>query len=312
MDLSMTDCGRGVILTKADRVNAPRQRLKKTIYSMSLLMSLVLLNGCITNEVISDLEDVHLDDARLREIKINTAIDIATQVRNLNLHEINLTEIETYDDYIGMITNLNFAIEIINEKIDSDFKVLGKDIDSYNKFVMEVTRYSPLINNYNEFIRACYSLDPADEESVDNLYIKGMTFAGEATLIFSGAYYNPAYKATGELANLFGLTKMASVCSACVSTAMSSIHWFIRNYLIEETSGIFEKTLSGNYTSEKIVGSAKQILNSTANLSEKASGLIENTLSNDYTNNTSFESVKRKLNETTVDSLKEKIGKFIS
>lgn len=164
----------------------------------------------------------------------------------MNLQEIDLKKVQTYQDYSEMVDRLNLAIEIINEKIDSNFMYLQKGTESYDKFMMEVSRYSPLIDNYNEFIQSSYNLAPSDECSVNNLYIKGMKFGGEATLVLGGAFYGTAFEVTGTLARTFGLTKMTSICSSCVSYAMSSSHWIIRNSLIEKTTESMEIALFGN------------------------------------------------------------------
>lgn len=237
----------------------------KNILTLMLLGNLVSLSGCIINEetkdlaestarkggnigqnIMTDFKNVSLNDSQKHQIKVNIAVNISNQVKQMNLRPIDLKKVQTYQDYVEMVDHLNLAIQIINDKIDSDFMYLQKGTESYDKFMMEVSRYSPLIDNYNEFIQSSYDLVPSDECSVNNLYIKGMKFGGEATLVLGGAFYGTAFEVTGTLARTFGLTKMTSICSPCVSAAMSSLHWATRNSLIEETTETIGRALSGD------------------------------------------------------------------
>ena len=215
----------------------------------------------LSENITSDLKDIAVNENRRTQIKVNIAIEISNDVIKLNLHEIDLNEIETYDDYIKMANDLNLAIKIINDKTGTSFEFLEISTNSYDRFMLNINRYSPLIDNYNDFIRTCYNLDPSDETSVDNLYIKGITFAAEATLIFGGAFYGTAFAITGTLARTVGITKVASICGPCVSAAMSSTHWFIRNSLTETTTKTIDNALSSNYSNLTISGIKDNLTN---------------------------------------------------
>lgn len=204
----------------------------------------------ISQNIIGNFRNVSLNDSQKYQIKVKTAVDISNQVKKMNLQRIDLKKIQTYQDYAEMVDNLNLATKIINDKIDSNFMYLQKGTDSYDKFMMEVSRYSPMIDNYSDFIQSSYNLAPSDECSVDNLYIKGIKFGFEATLVFGGAFYGAAFEATGAIARTFGLTKMTSICSPCVSAAMSSSHWIIRISLTEKTTETVERALSGNCSNQ--------------------------------------------------------------
>ena len=143
-----------------------------------------------------------------------------------------------------MVDNLNLAIKIINDKSGSNIKYFSKEIEAYDKFMREVKRYSPLIDNYNHLITYSNEFNPENDESVNKLLTKTVGFTVETLLIFGGVFYQFAFITTGYLASAFGLTKLASVCGPCVSAVMSGGHWVIRNGLVEKTSEYAEKEVS--------------------------------------------------------------------
>lgn len=232
-------------------------RKLKGLLIIGLMLSL-LLTGCdqknmedLTGNVLSKGKEVieYIDSFTSNETvryeaKINTAIRISDMVKKSNIQKIDLKKVQSHDEYKKMIDNLNLMIQIINSKAGTNIKFLSKEIDAYNKFMLEVKRYSPLIDNYNSLIRYSYELNPHDEESVNILLTKTVGFTVEALLIVGGVFYQAAFIATGTFANAFGLTKLASVCGPCVSTVMSSMHWIIRDGLIEKVSEYSEKGVS--------------------------------------------------------------------
>lgn len=219
-----------------------------------LLIISFTLTGCtegevkdITGNVISKSKEAveYVDrftsnETVRHEAKVDSATMIATMVKNSNLKEIDLKNIQSYDNYKEMIDNLNLMVKIINEKGGTGIKYFSKEIGAYDKFLLEVNRYTPLINNYNDLIYYSKNLDPTNEESVNMLITKSVGFTVEAILIFGGVFYKFAYLAVGNFASALGLTKFASVCGPCVSAVMSSGHWIIRNGMIEKTSGLSE------------------------------------------------------------------------
>ena len=154
---------------------------------------------------------------------------------------IDVHKIQTYEGYKNMADNLNLAVKIINEKAGTNIKYFGKESVDYDKFMLEVERWTPLIDNYNGLINASNNFNPSNEESADMVIKKSIGFAVESVLILGGAFYKVTYFAIGTFADYFGVTKLASVCSSCVSAVMSTGHWFVRNGAIEKVSQYAEK-----------------------------------------------------------------------
>ena len=231
--------------------------MKTKFYSAILICILIITASCsgqqlqdATNSVIAKGESAIdytknflSNDTKRLEAKIDIASNIAAAVTNTNLKGIDLQEIQTYEEYKNMVDNLNLAVKIVNEKASTDIKYFRKETEAYDKFIIEVERWTPLIDNYNALINASRNFDISNVESADMVIKKSIGFTVESVLIVGGAFYKVTYMAIGTFANYFGLTKLASVCSACVSAVMSSGHWIVRNGAIDKTSQLAEKSV---------------------------------------------------------------------
>lgn len=185
------------------------------------------ISNFISNETVRD------------DTKISVATSIADVIKQHDLKKIE--NIQSYKQYIGMADNLNLVIDVINKKTGANIGEVSKEVDAWKKFSMEVTRYTPLINNYNGLLDSCYSYDENNEESVNKVLIKTSGFTAESLLIFGTAFYETAFLATGAIARATGITKLASLCGSCVSAAMSTGHWTIRNEIVERTTDVIEE-----------------------------------------------------------------------
>lgn len=230
----------------------------KCFFVLFIIFSSIFLNGCTkeeVNKITGDLTskgnevkdyvgDFISNESVRHETKVEIAGKIAFAIKDSNLQQIDLTNIESYEDYKKMVDNLNLVIKIINDKSGSNIKYFSKEIEAYDKFMLEVKRYSPLIDNYNYLITYSNEFNPENDESVNRLLNKTAGFTVEALLIFGGVFYRFAFITVGHLASAFGLTKLASVCGPCVSAVMSNGHWVIRNGLVEKTSEYAEEGVS--------------------------------------------------------------------
>ena len=227
------------------------------LYSAVLICMLILTASCTrqqlqdaTNSVIAKGEaaidhtqDFFTNDTKRLEAKIDLASNIAIAVTSTNLKEIDLQKIQTYEEYKNMVDNLNLAVKIVNEKAGTEIKYFSKETESYDKFIIEVERWTPLIDNYNALVNASSNFNPSNVESADMVIKKSISFTVESVLIVGGVFYKATYMAIGTFANYFGLTKLASVCGTCVSAVMSTGHWIVRNGAIEKVSQFAEKII---------------------------------------------------------------------
>lgn len=183
------------------------------------------------------------NDTKRLEAKINISSFIAGTIVNSNLKNIDLHNIQSFEDYKDMADKLNVAVKILNEKAGTNIKYFSKEPEAYDKYLIEVERWTPLIDNYNALIIASRNFDSSNLESADMVIKKSIGFTVESVLILGGTLYKATYVVIGEFSSYFGLTKLASVCSTCVSTVMSGGHWIVRNGAIEKISQLAEKVV---------------------------------------------------------------------
>ena len=183
------------------------------------------------------------NDTKRLEAKINISSFIAGTIVNSNLKGIDLHNIQSFEDYKGMVEKLNVAVKILNEKAGTEIKYFSKEPEAYDKYLIEVERWTPLVDNYNALINVSRNFDSSNVESTNMVIKKSIGFTVESVLIVGGVFYKVTYMAIGTFANYFGLTKLASICSTCVSAVMSTGHWVVRNGAIDKTSQLAEKSI---------------------------------------------------------------------
>jgi len=99
-------------------------------FVLFIIFSSIFLNGCtkeevnkITGDLVSKGNEVKdyvgdfiSNESVRQETKVEIAGKIAFTIKDSNLQQINLTKVESYEDYQKMVDNLNLAIKIINDK----------------------------------------------------------------------------------------------------------------------------------------------------------------------------------------------------
>jgi CRISPR/Cas system CSM-associated protein Csm2 small subunit len=224
------------------------------VISIFVVIMLLTLSACtkqeiqdVTNNVIVNIDDSMdylsglLDNATMQEhLKADLALKLATPILAGSLQRIDIEKVQSYEDFQEMIDKINFMIGIYNDKAETDLKFLSKEQEAYHRFCIEVNRYAPLVNNYNEFIEACQNLDCNDKQSVDFVLKKAISFTVESTLIFGGVFHKTVFSLIGKFSKAFGLTGFARVCPTCVSTVMSSGYWSTKNYIINKAGELSE------------------------------------------------------------------------
>jgi hypothetical protein len=228
-----------------------------SILVLSVILLLILL-GCnnqdlntITNNAIRSLNEsknyvtnMIQNESKQVDLKSDLAKNIAQPIVDNNLQKINFSKVQSHEDFKKMIDNMNFLISIYNDKAGTNMRLLSKESDAYSNFQREVSRYTPLVENYNSFIDSCYKLDCTSEESVDNLLKKAISFTVESVLIAGGVFHKAVFSAIGKFSNTFGLTSFSRVCPTCVSTVMSGGYWTTKNYLVNTAGSLSENIVS--------------------------------------------------------------------
>jgi|APSaa5957512576_1039674.scaffolds.fasta_scaffold00001_74 hypothetical protein len=189
------------------------------------------------------LSDLKKNESAQFELKYDLAKSIANPIKKANLKKLDVKEFYSYEDYKLMVDKLNFVINVYNDKIDKEMKLFGKASDNYHKFNNNLNRYAPLVDNYNELVGACYSLDKTDSSSVDLVLKKSVSFTVELMLITSGGVHKLVFSGVGSFSRTFGLTTFARTCPTCVSTVMSSMYWVAKGYIVNKAGDLSEKII---------------------------------------------------------------------
>ncbi len=204
---------------------------RKLKYVVLTLLTILLLFGCSTTQ--SSIET-----------KEKIAESIATQINTKNLKEINLSQVQNYDDFTAKIDKINLVISIVNKHVDKEFDPLSVERTKYDQFTMTVTKYSPLIENYNDLIVVSRNFNVDDEELVDAILTETAAFAFEVAFISSFGLHELIFKSVGEFAVYSGLLRLSNVCRPCVSAAMSSAYWTGKNIVVDKGSKLFEELVA--------------------------------------------------------------------
>lgn len=219
-----------------------------------LVISMLFLAGCNTATTISQ----GIEDATGLHISIGKSdIDMAEITRKIaQLPRIDNQTVLTKDNFQEVYNKFNLMIEILNNEAGFDFQKLQLTKKSFNKVSKAITKYSPLINNYNEIIDAASSYNEEDEDSVKSFYTASAIFGLEITLIVTAVFYGAIFKGVGIVYRATGLNRLAFSCPTCIRVVLSQAHWFVRIYMVEK---------SGE--------AAKWLLDKTEELMDKLGGL---------------------------------------
>jgi hypothetical protein len=163
-----------------------------------------------------------------------------------SLEPLNLTTIEKYEDYKELTDNLNDFILIINDQTKTNIPLLKNTQEDWTEASKLISKYSPLINNYNSMILTAKTCEiQKTNESYQKFYGEAGKFSLELTFISATLFHEVTFGLVGGVFNSLGVGSLALKCPACASSLMSGAYWTIKTTLVESASGsadyIFEK-----------------------------------------------------------------------
>ena len=153
------------------------------------------------------------------------------------------------------LVEIEGIIRILKEEADwFDIPEIKDDFHSYQQLSQKLTEYGPLIKNYNEVIASAQKFKmERSNETLQSFYISSSRFAFETITIIGAVYYTASFKTVGEVYRASGLQHLAFKCSSCISIALSSGHWTLRNSLVEGSS------MTANYIMKLKIGEFEKI-----------------------------------------------------
>ena len=196
----------------------------------------------VGSPVLSETNQLVLNSTERSNVKIKYSGLFVTSVVQNNLSKIDITKIQTLEEFGGMVDKFNILVELSNINLKTSIHPLLKDVPSYEKYTRSVERYTPLVEDYNAIIDASYNFHN-DDQTANILISKLASFGVKAGLIFTGILHDPIYSAVGDIADAFGITSLAGMCSTCVSVTMSSMYWTGKDYVLNVAGRLTEKAI---------------------------------------------------------------------
>lgn len=166
-----------------------------------------------------------------------------------SLEPINDTTLTSMNSYHNFADGINTILKFINREGDVNSKLLKGTTEEYEEVSKFITRWFPLVNNYNKLIFAARAYDEDNPESVNEYYLALGQFGLELGLIYSHAWYKMSYAVVGKVYRISGLNRLAFKCPTLISSVLSKAHWGLRNYLTDKTTesaGIIVMSLPSN------------------------------------------------------------------
>lgn len=185
------------------------------------------------------------------------------------LPEMDLDEVETYEQYKDFADKTNALILILNEQGGFDIPPLETTQESWSKVSKKINKYGPLINNYQELVASAKKFENnKNEENYKEFYLNLGKFSLETTLISATLFHTAAFQTTGYIYRASGFNTWALKCPSCVSTVLTSVYWSIKTVLVEESSEI----------ATEILDELEAHINETKNLQGIKKGLMNDLL----------------------------------
>ena len=173
---------------------------------------------------------------------------------------------------------MNTLIEILNRQTEYDVPLFPITRDVWSKVSTTITKYGPLVNNYNEVVLSAKKYDSSrDQENKKDFYIVTARFGFEASLIIWAVFYSAAYNSVGIVYRSIGLNKLAFKHPIIVKTILSNWHWILRNTLVETASQVATNVFNGTLDWYNEIGQIEGITGGANNFIDTSSKKI-NTL----------------------------------
>ena len=207
-----------------------------------LIISLPVISGCnITGaDVLDQSKEFVTSDLPLNVAKLNN---------------LNLSSVEKFEDYKKVVDYTNTLTQILNEN-EELFRIPlipEPTMDSYQKVSKTITRWSPLIDNYNGVVSSAKSYqNNTCQESLDQFYIEAGKFSLETALVVASAFAGFVFNGVGVAYRAVGLNRLAFSCPLCVSAILEHVHWFIRAILVNGSSSLADHFVEFVTTDQKI------------------------------------------------------------
>jgi hypothetical protein len=212
---------------------------KKANFAIAALIALVVIAAGVVALSIGD-KTIHgyvfysgNDSDKLVQIALKAAA-----LPSMDLNTVNSAE--SYKEFADNMNDLTF---ILNEQQDwFDIPTIDNGVQAWDKISKVLTEYTPLIENYNDVVFSAQKFtSQKNDTNLQEFYIASTRFGFETVTIMGAVFYTASYETVGAIYRASGAQALALKCSSCVSVALSTTHWTIRNSLVEASSLVAKK-----------------------------------------------------------------------
>jgi len=153
------------------------------------------------------------------------------------LSELNLEDVDNFEKYKSFADNVNNLILILNDGLETEIPLLEKTQEAWGKASKTITKYGPLINNYNGVILSAKDFESLpSEDRYKKVYQELGVFSLELTFISATLFHTATFNSVGTFYRASGVNTFAFKCPSCVSVMLSSAYWTIKTVLVEKAS----------------------------------------------------------------------------
>ena len=97
--------------------------------------------------------------------------------------------------------------------------------EEYDRISNIVTKWTPIIGNYNNLVYSARAYDENDPETIKEYYKNIGLFCFEIAIIYTHIWWKPSYAIVGTLYRGSGLNRLAFKCPSAISYVLSTAHW---------------------------------------------------------------------------------------
>lgn len=204
----------------------------------ALLLIVVAVSGCQSNNNQNNI--TFPPPAPLSEANDQLIMNVAA------LPEINISNQNSFETFKNFADSANNLIRLLNERNDL-FQIdeIKATQESWEKASKLITKYSPLMNNYNGVVDSAkrYALNKTPE-ATQEFYLSAGKFGFELALIQWTVFHQASFETVGTLYRAVGLNKLAFECPTCVSVILSNSYWSVKTVLVEGSSQAAEQIIN--------------------------------------------------------------------
>jgi hypothetical protein len=159
-----------------------------------------------------------------------------------SLPKINDETLNYYERYHSFSDGANAVINIMGREGNMDIGFKGTR-EEYEKVSKVVSKWTPLIGDYNRLIDSAKTYDKNNDESIKEYYTALGLFCLEMSLIYTHVWWKPTYSIVGSIYRWSGLNRLAFKCPSLIAYILSSAHWGLRSYLTNTTTESAEQLI---------------------------------------------------------------------